>query len=375
MDFALREEQQEVRALAQRILGDHTANEQLRAIEQQEDRYDPGLWQTLAEAGLLGVAVEEAHGGMGFGFETLCLLVEEAGATLAPVPILPALVEAALPIARFGDAEARELLPRLVKGEILLSAAWAEPGNDDALHPACRAVQGEDGWTLQGVKHCVPYAALAERVLVSAATEQGAGLFLVDPKGAGVSLQRQVVTSGEPQFLLQMDGAPVTNVLAHGSEGEEALGWAVQRATAGCCALALGIAEKMTRITAEYTSEREQFGVKIATFQAVGHRAANCFIDVQCLRLAVQQAVSLLDQEESAGTSVQVAKIWAGDVSHRVSYAAQHLHGGMGVDRDYHLFRYCLWAKHVEMMLGSSAATLAQLGEELAGRYIAEAEA
>jgi alkylation response protein AidB-like acyl-CoA dehydrogenase len=119
-------------------------------------------------------------------------------------------------------------------------------------------------------------------------------------------------------------------------------------------------------MTASYTAERKQFGVPIATFQAVGHRAANCFIDVECLRLNTYQAVSLLDSEADATTAVQIAKIWAGDVGHRVSYASQHLHGGTGIDRDYPLWRLCLWARHNEVMLGGSARQLSELGVRIA---------
>ena len=120
------------------------------------------------------------------------------------------------------------------------------------------------------------------------------------------------------------------------------------------------------RMTASYTAERQQFGVPIATFQAVGHRAANCFIDVECLRLNCYQAISRLDDGVESSVEVQIAKVWAGDVGHRVSYAAQHLHGGTGIDRDYPLWRYCTWLRHNEMMLGGSARNLAALGEKIA---------
>ena len=105
--------------------------------------------------------------------------------------------------------------------------------------------------------------------------------------------------------------------------------------------MALGVCDKMMRITGQYTSEREQFGRAIATFQAVSHRVADCYIDVECLRLVTQQAASLIDQGRPAEDAVLMAKIWCGNVAHRVSQASQHCHGGTGVDRDYPLFRYC----------------------------------
>jgi len=374
MDFSLREEQADVQGLARKILEEQVDSDFLREIEQGSERYDPRLWKMLADAGLLGIAVAEENGGMGFDFETLCLLVEECGRTLAPVPTMASLVYGALPVQEFGsDEQKTRLLPGLVGGELLLSAGLAEPGSDDPLSPVAEAVRKGDGWNLTGVKHGVPFARSAERVLVGASLEGGGvGLFLVDPKGSGVQLTPQQVTTGEPQDLLRLENAPVAaaDVLVEdGEKGREALRWLVERATAAGCSQALGIAEKMMWMTASYATEREQFGVKIATFQAVGHRAANCFIDVQCLRLSIWQAVSCLSHGMDASREVQTAKAWVGDVLHRVSYASQHLHGGTGVDRDYALFRYCLWAKQVELTLGSSAETLARLGASLAKEY------
>ena len=201
--------------------------------------------------------------------------------------------------------------------------------------------------------------------------EAGVALFLLDPRSEGVRLLRQEVTAGEPQFELLLSGAKVDarDLLAGPDVAPAAIDWIAERSAAASCAMALGVAERSTWMTAEYASEREQFGVKIATFQAVGQRAANCYIDVQCLRLLTQQAVSLLDRERDASDEVTIAKIWAGDVSHRVSHAAQHLHGGIGVDRDYPLFRYCLWAKQLELSLGSSAELIAKLGEGIAREF------
>jgi alkylation response protein AidB-like acyl-CoA dehydrogenase len=155
-------------------------------------------------------------------------------------------------------------------------------------------------------------------------------------------------------------------VLAGPETGAAVMQWVAEHTTAALCAHQLGVTDVAMRMTASYTAEREQFGVPVATFQAVGHRAANCFIDVECLRLNTYQAVSLLDAGSPATTEVQIAKIWAGDVGHRVSYAAQHLHGGTGIDRDYPLWRYCLWARHNEAMLGGSARQLAALGRRIA---------
>ena len=112
--------------------------------------------------------------------------------------------------------------------------------------------------------------------------------------------------------------------------------------------------------------EREQFGRRLSTFQAVAQRAANCYVDVEALRLTVQQAVWSLGDGRDVADEVAVAKYWVGETGHRVSYAAQHLHGGIGVDIDYPLYRYYLWSKQIELSLGSSSHQLERLGSSLA---------
>jgi alkylation response protein AidB-like acyl-CoA dehydrogenase len=311
---------------------------------------------------------------MALGFDALCLLAEEVGYAAAPVPVVPVLVSGALPIQRFASEEQkRRLLPGIASGESLVTAALIEPGNEDPCAPGCTAEQDGDGFLLEGVKACVPVAHAANRILVGARLGTGVGVFLLDPAAVGVELNAQETTAGEPQFEMILSGARVSadDLLAGPDRGAEVLRWTELRSAAAYCAMTVGITDRSTRMTAEYTAEREQFGVKIATFQAVGQRAANCYIDVECLRVVTQQAVSLLDRERAADEEVMIAKIWAGDVSHRVSHAAQHLHGGIGVDRDYPLFRYCLWAKQLELTLGASARLTAELGGRIAREFTA----
>ena len=371
MDFGLSDTQQDVQQLARKILSEQVTPEKLKAYDEfAAPRFDRNLWRQLAEAGLLGVALDEAHGGMGFGFFELALVVEEAGRTLAPVPLISHCVATSLAVQKFGSEELKaRLLPAAADGSGLLTAALVEPLNEDPTAPAsCTAEQAAGGYRVSGVKTCVPFAADAQRILLSAATAEGPVVLLLDPATKGVSHGDVRNTTYEPQCELHLDAVtvPAADVLAGAGEGAAVMRWITERTTAALCAHQLGLTDVAMRMTASYTAEREQFGVPIATFQAVGHRAANCYIDVECLRLNTYQAVSLLDGGSDATTEVQIAKVWAGDVGHRVSYAAQHLHGGTGIDRDYPLWRYCLWARHNETMLGGSARQLAALGARIA---------
>ena len=371
MDFGFSEQQRDVQNLARQILSENVSAEKLSQYDDYKaERFDRELWQKLAEAGLLGVAVSEEYGGMGFGFFELGLLVEEAGRTIAPLPLVSHLISAALPIQQFGStAQKQQWLPGVASGELMLTAALCEAYNDDPAQPYLTTASADgDGLLLKGEKTNVPFAHIANRILLAARTNDGIAVVLLDPKAAGVSLTAQQVTSYEPQYVLHLDNVRIGagDILATGSDGSAAMQWIAERSTVALCAHQLGASDKAMRMSASYTAERKQFGVLISTFQAVGHRAANCFIDVECLRLNTYQAISRLDGGLDATNEVQIAKIWAGDVGHRVSYAAQHLHGGTGIDRDYPLWRYCTWLRHNEMALGSSAKTLAKLGKRIA---------
>lgn len=370
MDFQPSEMQRELRDLARKIFEEQAAPDRLREVERGEVNFDGDLWAALARANLLGIAVPAEHGGMGQGFGELAVLIEECGRAVAPVPAIPTLVGAALPIAQFGsDAQRSRWLPRVAAGRVILSCGLAETVSDDPLAPLTRATRDGAGWRLTGSKLGVAFGAQAERVLVTAASDAGTGLFLVDPAAAGARRDDLVSTAFEPQVLLALDATPVAEedvLIAPGPLGDAAARWTVERMQTALAAMQLGVCDRALRMTAAYTSTREQFGRKIATFQAVGQRAANAYIDVECLRLVVQHAAWLLGEERPAAEEVAVAKIWAGDVGHRVSFAAQHLHGGTGVDVDYPLHRYCLWAKQLELTLGSSADHLDRLGAALA---------
>jgi len=370
MDFSLTPEQEAFRELARRILEDHVTHERLEALEAQPDWFDRAAWGAFARASVLGVALPEEVGGGGLGLLELCLLLEQVGRTVAPVPVLPALVLGALPIAEFGSRQQRERwLPPAVAGDLVLTAALVETGSDDPASPATTARRDGPGWRLDGVKVCVPAAHLAGRILVPARTGDGAaGVFLLDPGAAGVVMERQVTTSREPQWRLALSGAAVggSDVLGDPAGGAAIVEWIVERALVGLCAMQLGVSDRALRMTAEYTAKREQFGHPIASFQAVHQRAADAYIDVEAIRLTMWQAAWRLAAGLPASAEVAVAKFWASEGAHRVVYAAQHLHGGIGVDVGYPLHRYYLWSKQIELTLGSATRQLARLGGRLA---------
>jgi alkylation response protein AidB-like acyl-CoA dehydrogenase len=370
MDWSWSEDQQALRELARKILEELATHERLRAIEGGEEGIDRALWQELARANLLGIPFDEAYGGSALGLLELTLLLEEIGRAVAPVPVYATLVLAGLPIAEFGDDLAkRRFLPRIASGELILTGALSEPLAEAPEDARATARKEGGGFVLAGRKGLVPVAHLAERVLVPARGEGGVGLFLVDPRGPGARLVRQEVTSREPHFVLELDAArvPGAEVIAPPERGTAAARWLRERATAALCALALGVAERALQMTAQYTTQRKQFDRPIGSFQAVHQRAGDAYIDVQAMRLTLLRAVHELARGADASGAVAVAKFWASEAGNRITYAAQHLHGGIGIDLDYPLHRYYLWARQLSMTLGGATAQLVRLGAALAG--------
>ncbi|HZP27972.1 MAG TPA: acyl-CoA dehydrogenase family protein [Acidimicrobiia bacterium] len=369
MDFRLSEEQVAVRDLAEQIFQGSVSVETVRSVEASEERVDRDLWRALADANLLGIALPEDAGGSGLGEVEWCLLLEQQGRVVAPVPIWATIVLGALPIAEFGSRQQRDAwLPAVVAGDVLLTAALAEPGVNDVFRPQVRAARTEAGWRLDGLKVSVPYAHVATRVLVPAALDdEGAiGVFLVDPAGAGVEQERAVTTNREVHPHLRFAGAPGEPLGGDAPAGAEAVAWMLDRALLGLAALQVGVCEEALRYAAEYTSQRVQFGKPLSAFQGVALKAADAYIDAEAIRVTVLQAAWKLSVGRPATTDVLVAKWWASEGGQHAVHITQHLHGGMGADVDYPVHRYFLWGKQIEDMLGGASATLARLGDAIA---------
>jgi len=376
MDLTFSEEQQAIHELAGRILTDKLPAERLREIETTDpDRFARDAWDELAKSELLGIGLPADVGGGGYGFLETCLVLEQVGRTVAPVPAYAALVLGALPIAEFGDdAQRAAWLPGVVAGRTVLTAALVESGDGiPPARPATTATPVDGGWELSGEKWFVPAAHLAAAVLVPAALPDGsAAVFLVDPKASGVGLTALDTFSGEPQFTVTLDGVAVAADQRLGgaaADGAAIVAWITARAVAATCVTQAGVVEGALRITAAYVSQREQFNAKLATFQAVSQRTADAYVDTELVRLTAWQAAWQLANGLDAAEAISIAKFFTAEAAQRVVHAAQHLHGGIGLDLDYPVHRYFRWAKELELRLGGGVQHLAPLGAMLAASH------
>jgi alkylation response protein AidB-like acyl-CoA dehydrogenase len=364
MDFTFTEEQETISKVARQLFEHRATPERLTELEAGDVRYDAGLWSELAGADLLGIALPENTGGSGHGFLELSLLLTEVGWSVAPVPVYATLLLGADTIARHGDeSQQRRYLPDVVKGVKLLTAGLAEPGRSDVTRPSSIARRDGNGWRIDGSKQLVPAAQVAHTMLVTATTDDGdVGVFILDTDTDGVDIAPATTTNGEPHADVVFDGATVSGTDRLPGDGAALVDSLLARALAGLCAIQLGVAERALRIAAAYTTEREQFGRPIGSFQAVQQRMADAFIDVEAIRWTMWQAAWLLGEDRPATREAGIAKFWAAEAGARVAATAQQVHGGIGIDTTYPLFRYFLWAKHNELTLGPASAQLARLG-------------
>lgn len=370
MEFSFNEEQNAIRNLAGQIFTDKATDDYLQDFYQDDRAYDGELWALLAEQGLLGVAIAEEFGGSGLGFTELCLLLNEQGRRLAPVPLLSNLVMAALPVAEYGDIEQQlRWLPPLVTGQHQMTAAIAELGMIPMTVQPVVAVKKADNWTLNGELHAVPYAAESSCMLVPAVDGDGnTHMFFVETTLDGVGIDSQETSLGKVQATVNLVDVSIDNnaVLGDLGQGAEIVDWIEQRANCAIAGLQVGVTEEALRRTAAYSCERKQFGVPIGSFQAVAMRAADAYIDIEAMRSTFWSALWRLSEGMSAVAEVRAAKYWACFGGHRVVYATQHLHGGIGVDLSYPIHRFFLFAKQLEFMLGGRNVQVTRMGEYLA---------
>jgi 3-oxocholest-4-en-26-oyl-CoA dehydrogenase beta subunit len=241
--------------------------------------------------------------------------------------------------------------------------------------PATTATAQPDGsWVLTGTKACVPAAFVADAMLVPATcrnadgSSTGPGVFIVERDADGVSLTRQTTTTGRPEAIVELTAVRVDadRLVGAAADGAAVIDCITEFATTALCIQEAGICAAALELTAEYTKTRVQFEKPIATFQAVGQRAADAYVDTEAIRLTAWQAAARLAAGLPASAEVAIAKFWAAEGGQRVVHAASHLHGGVGVDRDYPLHRFFLLTEQIELTLGGANDSLRRLGKILA---------
>lgn len=347
MGMVLSEEQLMLRDSAREFVRERIPVANLRALRDSNDAYgfSRDLWRQMAELGWPGVAIPEEHGGLSFGFQGLCLLLEETGYTLAASPLVSTVLIGASAVQLGGsDAQKAEILPGLAAGGMLLALALEEGPHHAPAGIALRAEKAGAGWRLTGEKSFVLDGHVADRLIVAARTagkpgeERGITLFLVKADAPGISRTRTIMVDSRNAARIRFDGvnAGTENVLGSMDEGFGLLDAVLDRARIGLAAEMLGSAQGAFDMTLAWLKQRTQFGAVIGRFQALQHRAAMMFAELELLRSVVLEAATAVDANAAnVPLLASLAKARAADTFHLVAREAIQMHGGIGMTDEH----------------------------------------
>ena len=366
MALVLNDDQVMIRESAEGFFKAQSPVAELRRLRDTADAagFDRATWTRMAEMGFAGVLVPEAHGGSGFGYVAAGLIAEATGRNLSPTPLLSTAILAATALAHGSAEQQAKYLPGLAAGEWLCALAADEAARHAPAHVATRAEASGNGFKLNGRKGFVLDGHTADTLIVAARTagddgdEAGITLFLVDAHAPGVAAERRVLidSRGAAAVTLtdvQVDGADVL--------GEVGQGWAILSRVldAGRACLAaemLGLAHESFTRTVDYLKQREQFGQKIGSFQALQHRAAHLFCEVELARSVTLRALAALDAgEDRASQFASLAKAKVGEVARLATNEAVQMHGGIGMTDDFDIGFFMKRARAAQETFGDSA--------------------
>ncbi len=345
MALVLNEEQQLLSDSARSFFRESSPVEAFRKLRDRGEAWSPELWSAMAEMGWTGIVVPEEYSGLGFGYVGAGLLFEEAGRTLTSSPLLSSAVVCSSLVAGLGnDAQKRSLLPVIASGELITTLALDETSRLDPAATAMAGVAYADGYALTGGKVAVIDGAIAHKFLVLARTggapgdRDGLSLFVVDREARGLGVTGVLNLDNRVAASLRFDKVQVGADALIGNPGDawEPLQKALDIGAVCLAAEMLGIAAEAFERTLGYLKERKQFGVPVGSFQALQHRAALLFCELELTRSAVLKALQALDAD-SADRSLlaSMAKSRSGKTVQLAVNEAVQMHGGIGMTDEF----------------------------------------
>ena len=340
MDMDLTPEQELLRESVRRTCERHCGTDVVRKLENDPVGYAPALWSALGELGLLGLTVDEEHGGSGMTLLDAAIVYEEIGRALVPSPHFVSCVLAAGALGRLG---ATDLLTSIATGDRIATVAWLEPDGGFTKRGIAAQVSGGK---LTGVKRHVPFARAADRLLVLCQTEDGIGIAVVDPAASGVTLEQQLTVAGDTQYLVRFDGASVETVLpdAWGAWNDTMLDGAILLA-----AQAVGGARAALDLAVDYAKTRQQFDKPLGAFQALAHYLADAATAVDGAQTLTWEAAWARTEGRDVSQLAPMAKFYAGRTFRDVTATAVQIFGGVGFTVDFDIQLYFRRAKSLQL--------------------------
>jgi alkylation response protein AidB-like acyl-CoA dehydrogenase len=375
MPLVLTEEQSMLRDSARGFINEKAPIAHLRKMRDERDAtgFSRDLWKGFAEMGFAGLLVPEAFGGSGLGAVEAGIVLEEIGRNLMPSPFLSTAVLAASALVRGGNAEQQAAyLPKIADGSLIAALAVDEGAKHRPLNIAMQAVRAGNGFKLNGAKALVVDGHVADLLIVAARSGGNAGepggltLFLVDPKAKGVSVERTVMVDAHNAARIDCDNVEVSAdaVLGEVDQGGDLLDAVLNIGRGAVASEMVGLSEEVFNRTVTYLKERKQFGKLIGEFQALQHRAATLYIDIEITRAATLKALQTLDQDAAkASHAVSVAKARAGTTATRAVQEGVQMHGGMGMTDQFDIGLFMKRARVCQELFGDDNFHAERLAE------------
>ena len=366
MALVLNEEQSMLRDSARGLISDKAPVSHLRQLRDSRDAtgFSRDLWRAFAEMGFAGLLVPENFGGSGLGCVEAGVVMEEIGRTLMPSPFLATAVLAASAVSRGGSAAQQSAhLPKIADGSLLAALAIDEGAKHRPLQTSMQAVRAGNGFRLNGAKAFVVDGHTADLLIVAARSAGAAGerdgltLFLVDPKANGVAIERTAMVDAHNAARIVFSNVEVNadGVLGEVDQGHRLLEGVLNIGRGAGASEMVGLSEEVFGRTVGYLKERKQFGKSIGEFQALQHRAAQLYIDIEITRAAVLKALQTLDNHfENAGAAVAVAKARAGATATLAVQEGVQMHGGMGMTDQFDIGFFMKRARVCQELFGDS---------------------
>ncbi|MBR1123591.1 acyl-CoA dehydrogenase family protein [Bradyrhizobium lablabi] len=366
MALVLTEEQSMLRDSARGLISDKAPVSHLRHLRDSKDAtgFSRDLWKEFSEMGFSGLLVPEQFGGSGLGAVEAGIVLEEIGRTLMPSPFLATSVVAASALLRGGsEAQKSEHLPKIAAGSLLAALAVDEGAKHRPLNTKMQAVRSGNGFKLNGEKAFVVDGHTADLLIVAARTAGSAGeargltLFLVNPKTKGLATERTIMVDAHNAARIVFDNVEVDadSVLGEVDQGGALLEGVLNIGRGAVASEMVGLSEEVFGRTVTYLKERKQFGKLIGEFQALQHRAAQLYVDIEISRAAVLKALQALDADiGKAASAVAVAKAKAGTTATRAVQEGVQMHGGMGMTDQFDIGFFMKRARVCEELFGDS---------------------
>jgi len=367
MALVLTEEQQLLQETAADFCRKQVPVTHLRELRdsKHEIGFSRKIWKEMAEMGWTGIVFPESFGGAELGFAELGVVLEQCGRTLAPYPFLSTVLFGGRAVLLGGtDAQKQAILPGVCAGDTLLALAFQESGRFRPFDIETRAEPSGGGYRLSGQKVFVLDGHVADHLIVAARTSGSAGardgitLFLIDPAAEGVGIQRTDMVDSRNAAHLKLDGVAVAAdaVLGSVDAGADILEPLFDAAAIALSAEMVGIVNEVFERTVEYLKTREQFGVVIGTFQALKHRAAEMFCEVELSQAVVLDALSAVDeQRDDLPRLASAAKARLSDTASLVTCEGLQMHGGIGMTDEEEIGLFLKRAKAAELTLGDAS--------------------